>query len=584
MTRIIVDPEQLAQAAQELAEAAEGLQRLADEAYAIGSSAPDYDGQFGPQVERLGLEALSALTSQSQRAGSLGDELLDISQAFAEADSQSEDGIFGLGGLIRDWLDRLGIRSSPATPSAPSMWAVLDRRLGLGGLLVGDRDSTDDDGWDPDPWLESLLLKANAGWGWFEQEIGLPIRETIYGAPEQWSQNAEYARTIVLLSLAIGWRKFDEGIGQPFRDTIEQLPVRQEPGLPGDGPITGAMQFISRVDDDGNPVSIVGSELAGLIDDRGGVSIMFSDNLTNGGTAGVVPVKGLIWLPEAYESRTEQMELGKASLIAHELDHILQRDLREFPTGLPSVSIPFSGAGSWPFGPEGFQPITSAGLYGFPIVGDFTLYMEVQSNIVAEAIKYDLLADELSNLQPGTFEYVSLEGQMGTIQNVLATFTGDPENAVAFVVDRQTGRDPHGMYLGEFVREVATGGRIPPGGWQFWLEQQGFSQAAIGHIEEVAQGGVAHDVPIAEFLREGSSPHLTSDLASEPIPTPAADPAPPAQTPVPAGTPEPPTPAPQPGAPTTPGTPSPEIDVGGSETDNPEAAHADGFGDGNKLE
>ncbi|MFV2043585.1 MAG: hypothetical protein ACC700_10180 [Anaerolineales bacterium] len=557
MTNIRVDPTELAKAAEELARLSERIREIGNEAYEVGAAAPSYDGQFGPQVERLGLDALSALSSQSQRVGLRGDELREISQAFAEADSQSEGGIIGLGGLIRDWLDRLGIRSSPGTPSAPSMWAVLDRRLGLGGLLVGDRDSTDDDGWNPDPWLESLLLKANAGWGWFEQEIGLPIRETIYGAPEQWSQNAEYARTIVLLSLAIGWRKFDEGIGQPFRDTIEQLPVRQEPGLPGDGPITGAMQFISRVDDDGNPVSIVGSELAGLIDDRGGVSIMFSDNLTNGGTAGVAPVKGLVWLPEAYESRTEQMELGKASLIAHELDHILQRDLREFPTGLPSVSFPFSGAGSWPFGPEGFQPIASTGLYGFPIVGDFTLYMEVQSNIVAEAIKYDLLADELSNLQPGTFEYVGIEGRMGTIQNVLATFTGDPENAVAFVVDRQTGRDPHGMYLGEFVREVAAGGRIPPGGWQFWLEQQGFSQAAIGHIEEVAQGGIAHDVPIADFLREGSSPHMTSDLASEPKPTHAAVPAPPAQTPVPPQAPGSATPTPPPESAVPPGTPAP---------------------------
>ncbi len=79
MTRIKVDPSQLAQAAQELAEVAERLQRLADEAHAIGSSAPSYDGQFGPQAERLGLEALSALDSQSQRVSLRGSELLDIS-------------------------------------------------------------------------------------------------------------------------------------------------------------------------------------------------------------------------------------------------------------------------------------------------------------------------------------------------------------------------------------------------------------------------------------------------------------------------------------------------------------------------
>ncbi len=106
MTRIKVDPEQLAQAAQELAEVAERLQRLADEAHAIGSSAPSYDGQFGPQAERLGLEALSALNSQSQRVGLQGSELLDISQAFAEADQRSQSGFGSVWSLLSGWREK----------------------------------------------------------------------------------------------------------------------------------------------------------------------------------------------------------------------------------------------------------------------------------------------------------------------------------------------------------------------------------------------------------------------------------------------------------------------------------------------
>ncbi|MFV2043582.1 MAG: WXG100 family type VII secretion target [Anaerolineales bacterium] len=131
MTRITVDPEQLAQAAQELAETAERLQRLADEAHAIGSSAPDYDGQFGPQVERLGLEALSALTSQSQRAGSLGDELLDISQAFAEADQQSQSGFGSVWSLLNGWKEK----AEELLPSWFMSW--LFRGEGLPNVQIG---------------------------------------------------------------------------------------------------------------------------------------------------------------------------------------------------------------------------------------------------------------------------------------------------------------------------------------------------------------------------------------------------------------------------------------------------------------
>ena len=106
MTRITVDPAQLAQAAQELAEASERLQRLGDEAHAIGSSAPSYVGEFGPKVERLALEALSALGSQSQRVGLIGDELLGISQAFAEADQRTEAGFGSIWSLLSGWKDR----------------------------------------------------------------------------------------------------------------------------------------------------------------------------------------------------------------------------------------------------------------------------------------------------------------------------------------------------------------------------------------------------------------------------------------------------------------------------------------------
>ncbi len=131
MTRITVDPAQLAQAAQELAEVGERLQHLADEAHAIGSSAPSYDGQFGPRAERLGLEALSALDSQSQRVSLRGSELLDISQAFAEADQRSQSGFGTVWSLLSGWREK----AEEILPSWLMGWLYKD--LGYPRVQVG---------------------------------------------------------------------------------------------------------------------------------------------------------------------------------------------------------------------------------------------------------------------------------------------------------------------------------------------------------------------------------------------------------------------------------------------------------------
>jgi uncharacterized protein YukE len=107
MTDIRVDPTELAKAAKELADLSERIRKIGDEAHAAGASAPSYDGEFGPRVERLGLEALSALDSQSQRVGLHASELRDIAQAFSDADHQAVQGFEQLAiqsGGILEWL------------------------------------------------------------------------------------------------------------------------------------------------------------------------------------------------------------------------------------------------------------------------------------------------------------------------------------------------------------------------------------------------------------------------------------------------------------------------------------------------
>jgi uncharacterized protein YukE len=106
MTNIRVDPAELARAAEELKALSERVRAIGEEAHAAAASAPSYEGQFGPKAERLGLEALSAIDSQSQRLAQRAAELLEISQAFAEADQRSQSGFAGVWDLLNGWIEK----------------------------------------------------------------------------------------------------------------------------------------------------------------------------------------------------------------------------------------------------------------------------------------------------------------------------------------------------------------------------------------------------------------------------------------------------------------------------------------------
>jgi uncharacterized protein YukE len=132
MTQIHVDPKQLAKAAQSISDASDRLRSKAEEVAEASTHAPEYDGQFGPQVRGLAFELHSPVWAQADQLVELSQQLGAISQAFAEADSQSQEGIFGLGGLFRGWLDRLGIGGQQQEPSGTSMWAG---RMGSGAVV-----------------------------------------------------------------------------------------------------------------------------------------------------------------------------------------------------------------------------------------------------------------------------------------------------------------------------------------------------------------------------------------------------------------------------------------------------------------
>ncbi len=513
MTLIRVDPTHLRETSDRLTSLAERLNQLARDALENAEAAPSYDGQFGPRVRALGAEAFAHLSARADRLDELASELAQIAEVFRQADLQTAASMAGLSGRLQEWL-RGSARHLASWLETPFSWLGIHHLLGPDGLL--------DDGDDPDepPWWAPLVIGAANLWQRFDGAIGEPLREALTSAPEVWEENRRMAATIALYYMAQGWYWYDESVNGLVYEIFDSLPMQQPPGMPPDGPLTPAFAALTAVDSSGNPVSIVGTELVQLIDARGGVTVMFSDALTSGGDAGVAPIKGLIWLPEAYRDPAVQSEPGNAALIAHELAHCLQRDLPEYPAGLPAVA-----AGSWPYSPAGFDPFNFE--YGFPLGGDFTLYMEVQANLVGKTVNYDLLSAELASLPPGHGSIRVLQGQMGDLADDLATFAGPAHEAAAYVVEHYP---KTGMYQGEMVREILTGARIPQGGWEHWLGEQGFSDIAIEHIGRVAGSGTPQPVHLSGMLQ---------DPAASASPTPTATPSPTSTT-TPTGTPSPP--------------------------------------------
>ncbi len=224
----------------------------------------------------------------------------------------------------------------------------------------------------------------------------------------------------------------------------------QQPGLPDDGPITPFLRAMSRLDDSGE-LSPVGVDLAGTINGRK-VWVMF----VHTGGAGAAPWRGQIILDSKYRGQGQASSSGNVGLVAHELAHVLQRDLK---------------GKHWPGG--GLRPTLKTRW-----VGDSTNYMEALSYMVGWTVEYDLRIHEAS----------TRDSRLRVLESRLATVAGDDaRNAARYVLklypDSKVYRQNHRLEAKTRDR------RIPPGGWQYWLRQCGFSDDTVNHIRNIAQNG-----------------------------------------------------------------------------------------------
>ena len=128
MPDIRVDPPALRQAAAKFREAADRLLTLAEEGEETAASAPSYDGQFGPQVQSMGLEAHAQMTAVATKLTALSEALLIKAEEFEAADRETEGGLAGLFGQFRAWIASLGRPQGPLALSLTRVRVALPGR------------------------------------------------------------------------------------------------------------------------------------------------------------------------------------------------------------------------------------------------------------------------------------------------------------------------------------------------------------------------------------------------------------------------------------------------------------------------
>ena len=558
MQTIRVDPSLLRHAAREIAQVAQELRSAGSQVQQTSQRAPGYDGQFGPQVASLGVEASARALAEADRLTEASAWLVARAEAFEAADAATQQALWNeFQAWIRSTNRAIGL---PLIFTAPLFqW-----------LFQDEEPPPEGEGQDGQPWWGPLALELSKAWNWYHQnvnqriydsvdtwkgigengrKIGLyfaaqlwfaydrTVNRPIYDSLETWQGIADNSRKIVLISLARAWFGYDQAVNQPIYRTVETLPERAEnlnrmqgPGPDPTGPIGPSLASLSTTDASGNPRSLVGSELATMIEGRG-VDVTFLDV-----DFGVVPLEGRVVLPEYLADTAPPMPWGPG-FVAHELTHVLERDLNDptyWPSGGPSLD-------------------------GGRFVGDSTNYMEVVSNIVGLTVEHDFI----SQIAPANRTQLQID-RLLQIQDDLATYAdGDALNATRYLVAATWNPDDAGanaIYRANYAYELTVADhRIPAGGWDHWLKQMGFSDAAIQHIQTVAAQGTAEYVDPASLdptsgvpVTATPTPTATPTATSTPTATPTST-----ATPTPTATPSPtPTSSPTPTATVTPSTTS----------------------------
>jgi len=223
----------------------------------------------------------------------------------------------------------------------------------------------------------------------------------------------------------------------------------QRPGPLANGPLTPALQAMAGIGPSGEPISPAGSDLARLV----ALLTIRVAFLPTGGS-GATPWRNWLVLDTSYRGLGQASSPARVGLVAHELTHVLQRELGD-PKFWPDGTLRPSRTRRW--------------------LGDSTNYMEVLAYIIGASVELDLLAAKGTRV-----------GQQ--LLNDLATFTGEDAATAAHYVAK---RFPTNATYRKNEHEEASvpDQRIPAGGWPHWLQRLGYSAAVVQRVREQAARG-----------------------------------------------------------------------------------------------
>jgi len=233
------------------------------------------------------------------------------------------------------------------------------------------------------------------------------------------------------------------------RDLLGVRVQTQKPGLAPNGPLTPALQAMAEAGPGGGPISLAGSELTRLV-----TPLTIRVAFVPTGGAGATPWRNWLVLDTGYRGSGQASSPARVGLVAHELTHVLQREL-----GDPQF---------WPAG--GLRPSRTRRW-----LGDSTNYMEVLAYLIGASVELDLL--EAKGTSAGQ-----------RLLDDLATFAGeDAPNAARYVAKRFPSNPTYSK--NDRVEATVPDRRIPAGGWPHWLGRLGWSAAVVERIRAQATRG-----------------------------------------------------------------------------------------------
>ena len=240
---------------------------------------------------------------------------------------------------------------------------------------------------------------------------------------------------------------------------------KQRAGQPEAGPLGPFMQRFSDLQTTGiqpGPASPVGMDLV-RITAKLDLWVLFVN--TDG--RGIAPWRRLIILDADYRGEGQVEYPTRAGMVAHELTHLLQREIKQ--------------SYYWPSG--SLNPVR-----GRRWIGDSTNYMELLAYIVGSTVEYDLTLVEQSSPGISPEKDALAEKSLAALRGHLSLLTGAERGEISQVICNLFPENRIYEQNQETERRYPDH-RIPPGTWHSWLRHLGFSRASVDYIMILAARG-----------------------------------------------------------------------------------------------